>query len=91
MKPDSRDAFHEFIESIGLRGAMNVKAVQTIETDPKLRFRRIEKFLVSMITMEELESVISYCKSNNIGLYFAFNYLCIGYPEAPLHIQLDVF
>ncbi|MCK4679268.1 MAG: hypothetical protein KAT48_14130 [Bacteroidales bacterium] len=86
-----RDAFHEFIESIGLRGAMNVKAVQTIKIDPKLRFDRIEKFLVSMLTMEEIESLITYCKSNNIGMYFAFNYLCIGYPEASRHTRLDVF
>ena len=86
-----RDGFHAFLAEKGLKGLLNVTGVQTQENDPKLKYNRIEKFRFSLLSWQELQDIITYCKDNGIEVYLAFGQLVVGYPDLARNTRLEVF
>jgi hypothetical protein len=90
---NSRDGVHSFMTRFK-KHEIIFKHTISREIEPHLKYLRVDRYAVNQLSSELLRDLMSLTDiHNDIEIYFAFGYLCIGYCERDFGncIRLDAF
>jgi len=74
-----REAFNIFLKENNLSNMLSISTSLTVQQDTNLKYERIDKYSVVVLSGEELKRLNAFCKLHDIALWIGAGKLCIGY------------
>lgn len=74
-----RTVFANFIREQKIENFLKLDSCITIDQDTTLKYERIDKYKVLLLTFKELKKLLSFCGRHDICVWFAADKLCIGF------------
>jgi len=74
-----RRKFAEYLKANKLDNMLTISSSATLIPDYTLKYERIDKYSVVVLSGEELKRLNTFCKLHNIALWIGADKLCIGY------------
>jgi len=74
-----REAFNTFLKENNLSNMLTISTSLTVQQDTNLKYERIDKYSVVVLSGEELKRLNTFCNLHNIALWIGADKLCIGY------------
>jgi len=74
-----REAFNTYLTENNLSSMLSISSSMTLTQDSTLKYERIDKYSVVVLSGEELKRLNTFCNLHNIALWIGADKLCIGY------------
>jgi len=74
-----RELFVMFLRENKLDNYLICNSSSTIQQDNTLKYERIDRYTVSLLTCEDLKRLCKFCNLHGLMIWFRNGQLCIGY------------
>jgi hypothetical protein len=74
-----RGLFAQYLKEQGIQNMLAWDSGLTIGQDGLLKYERVDKYRVMFLDFKEMKSLMRFCETHGMGLWFGADKLCIGF------------
>lgn len=74
-----RSRFADFVTENRFETMLRMDSCATIDQDVTLKYERIDRYRVLLLTNSDIKLLMAFCKKHDITVWFGADKLCLGY------------